>query len=79
MTTVRRFFRFEVGLFVRRRVLRIFQQMVCEEGVTVCLADDGGWWSRVYYVTVSGDRAANLEQRFMYWMLQVTGREGGDP
>ena len=53
--------------------------MAWDEGVEYSMTDDGGWLSRVYFVTATGDRAQNLAQRFMHWIKGVTGREGGDP
>ena len=72
-------FRFEAGLFVKRQVLRALREMAWDEGVEYSMTDDGGWLSRVYFVTATGDRAQNLAQRFMHWIKGVTGREAGDP
>jgi hypothetical protein len=72
-------FRFEAGLFVKRQVLRTLREMAWDEGAEYSMTDDGGWLSRVYFVTATGDRAQNLAQRFMHWIKGVTSREGGDP
>ena len=66
-------FRFEVGLFLRRKVLKVLKQMAWDEGVDYTLDHDGGWLSRNYYVTANGERGSNLSQRFMYWIKNGAG------
>ena len=72
-------FRFEAGLFVKRQVLRTLREMAWDEGAEYSMTDDGGWLSRVYFVTATGGRAQNLAQRFMHWIEGATGRPRWTP